>query len=66
MTIDRDRVRQFVVWAIEAYASSELAALSYHDPAMRETAYEAMEKLKQEAPHIADYVLVGLERKEES
>lgn len=64
--MDRDKVRKFVVWAVEAYASSELTALSYHDPTMRETAYEAMEKLKREAPHIADYVLTGLERKEES
>jgi hypothetical protein len=34
-----------------------MAALSYHDPCWRETAYEAMEKLNGEADQIARYAM---------
>jgi hypothetical protein len=43
--------------SIKSYAQSEMAALSYHDPCWRETAYEAMEKLNGEADQIARYAM---------
>jgi hypothetical protein len=43
--------------SIKSYAQSEMAALSYHDPCWRETAYEAMEKLNGEADQIVRYAM---------
>jgi hypothetical protein len=61
---EKEKLRTLITWAIQSYSQSERTALSYHDPAMRESAYEAMEKLNKEAQSIADYALLGLERKE--
>lgn len=61
---EKEKIRTLITWAIQSYSQSERTALSYHDTAMRESAYEAMEKLNEEAHKIADYALLGLERKE--
>lgn len=60
--IDKTVLKDVIANAIKSYADSELLGLSYHDPVMRETAYDAMHKLLEEAPKIAGYALLGLER----
>ena len=42
--------------AVQGYAQSEMAAITYHDPLRhRETAYEAMQKLNRDSAAIARY-----------
>lgn len=57
---DKTRIKEVIASAIESYARSELTSLSYHDPAMRETAYDAMHKLIEESRKIAGYALVNI------
>lgn len=59
---DKTVLKDVIANAIKQYADSELMSLSCRDIAMRESAYEAMEKLIEEAPKIAGYALLGLER----
>jgi hypothetical protein len=60
--IDKTVFKDVIANAIKSYADSELLALSYHDSAKHETAYDAMTKLMDEAPKIAGYALLGLQR----
>lgn len=61
MTADKTLIKHAITNAIISYALSELTALSYHDPThTKESAYDAMQKLKEEANKIAGYALVGL------
>lgn len=59
---DKTVLKDVIANAIKSYADSELLGLSYHDPNHRESAHDAMTKLMEEAPKIAGYALLGLQR----
>lgn len=61
-SLDKTVLKDVIANAIKSYADAELTDLRHRDVTMRETAFDAMEKLIGEASKIAGYALLGLER----